>query len=56
MHGGGPTSMGTYPQAAPYPQRAAAPARSSKTIVWWVIALLAIGAGVGTAMALLLGK
>jgi serine/threonine-protein kinase len=56
MHGGGPTSMGTYPQAAPYPQRTAAPARSSKTIVWWVIALLAIGAGVGTAMALLLGK
>ena len=53
---GGPMPMGTYPHAAPYPARAAAPGRSSKKIVWWVIALLAIGAGVGTAMALLFGK
>jgi len=48
---GGPLPMGTYPHAAPYPQP-----RGSKKIVWWVIALLAIGAGVGTAMALLFGK
>jgi serine/threonine-protein kinase len=31
-------------------------ARSSNKLVWWVIALLVIGAGVGTAMALLFGK
>jgi serine/threonine-protein kinase len=50
-----PMPMGTYPQVAQYP----APAvrrRSSKTVVWWVIALLAIGAGVGTAMALLFSR
>jgi len=52
MHGGGLMPMGTYPQVAPYGQPGGAP-RSSKKIVWWVIALLAIGAGVGTSMALL---
>jgi eukaryotic-like serine/threonine-protein kinase len=51
MHGGGLMPMGTYPQA-PYGQPGGAQ-RPSKKIVWWVIALLAIGAGVGTAMALL---
>jgi hypothetical protein len=30
--------------------------RSSGKLVWWVIALLVVGAGVGTAMALLFSK
>lgn len=41
------TPMGTYPQYPP------APVRSSMRLVWWVFALLAVGAGVGTVMALL---
>jgi eukaryotic-like serine/threonine-protein kinase len=53
-HGGTPMPMampiGTYPQ----------PARpmvgSSKKLLWWVLALLAIGAGVGTVVALLVSK
>jgi serine/threonine-protein kinase len=52
-HGGGPMPMAVYPPATPYPPLAGAPMRSPKLLVWWVIALLAIGAGVGTAMALL---
>ena len=52
VHGGGPMPMGAYPQVAAYPPRKGRRSRSSKKkIVWWVIALLAIGAGVGTAMA-----
>jgi serine/threonine-protein kinase len=47
-----PLSGGSYPQAVHYPQRPPA-SRSSTKIVWWVIVLLAIGAGVGTAVALL---
>ena len=44
-------SMG-YPQPVHYqPLR-----RSSTKFVWWVIALLAVGAGVGTALALLFSK
>jgi hypothetical protein len=56
MHGGAAMPMpgGSYPQPA-YPQRAASP-RSSTRIIWWVIVLLAIGAGVGTAVALLVSK
>ena len=53
---GGP--MGAHPQqtpAGPYPPLRGAP-RSSKKLVWWVLALLVVGAGVGTAMALLFGK
>ncbi len=56
MHGGGPMPMGMYPPVAQYPQLAGARLRSPKKIVWWVLALLVIGAGVGTAMALLFGK
>jgi serine/threonine-protein kinase len=65
MHDGGP--MGTYPPHA-YPPHAYPPQmmgtypllpgtrpRRYKTIVWWVLALLALGAGVGTAAALLFG-
>jgi hypothetical protein len=37
--------MASYPQMQ-YPA-------SSRRFVWWVIALLAVGAGVGTAMALI---
>jgi serine/threonine protein kinase len=54
MQGGAP--MGAYPQVGPYPPQGSAPSQSSKKLVWWVIALLAIGAGVGTTMALLFGK
>ena len=39
---------------APAPIRAAS--RSSNKLIWWVIALLAVGAGVGTVLALLLSK
>jgi hypothetical protein len=46
--------MASFPQAGPYLPRA--PSRSSSRLVWWVIALLAIGAGVGTAVALLVSK
>jgi hypothetical protein len=60
FHGAGalPTPLSGYPQPSPLPRSAvprSAP-RSSKKLVWWVIALLAIGAGVGTAMALLFSK
>jgi serine/threonine protein kinase len=58
LHGGGsmqlPRSLGAYPPPAPYPLRG--PVRSSKKLLWWVVLLLAVGAGVGTAMALLLSK
>jgi serine/threonine protein kinase len=53
MHGGAAMPGGSYPQPA-YP-RAASP-RSSTKIIWWVFVLLAIGAGVGTAVALLVSK
>jgi len=53
MHGGGQVPMGMYPPVAQYPGTSL---RSSKKIVWWVLALLVIGAGVGTAMAFLFGK
>jgi len=56
MQGGAPMPMGMYPPVAHYPQLAGRPLRSSKKIIWWVLALLVIGAGVGTAMALLFGK
>ena len=58
MHGGGamltPMPMSSYGPPASYPHQP--PQRSSRRLVWWVIALLAIGAGVGTAMALLFSK
>ena len=60
FHGGGtPAPMrGMYPrsQPTPYPSGRGGTSRSSNKLVWWVIALLAIGAGVGTAMALLFSK
>jgi len=56
MHGWGPMPMGMYPPVAHYPQLTRTRLRSPKKIVWWVLALLVIGAGVGTAMALLFGK
>jgi len=55
MFGG---AMGAHPQqtpARPYPPLRGANA-SSKKLIWWVLALLVVGAGVGTAMALLFGK
>jgi serine/threonine-protein kinase len=50
MHGGMPMAMpmGTYPPARSAP--------SSKKLLWWVLALLAIGAGVGTVVALLVSR
>jgi len=57
FHGGAmPSPMSMYPQPAGYPSGRGGTSRSSKKLVWWVIALLAIGAGVGTAMALLFSK
>jgi serine/threonine-protein kinase len=56
LHGGAPQPIAMYPPEPRVPAAAAAAPRSSKKIVWWVIALLAIGAGVGTTMALLFGK
>lgn len=54
MHDGGP--MGTYsPQMDSYPRLPGTQPRRYKTIVWWVLALLALGAGVGTVAALLFG-
>jgi hypothetical protein len=47
--------MGTYPQYPQYPQLRSTQ-KSSRKFVWWVIALLAVGAGVGTALALLFSK
>jgi hypothetical protein len=44
---------GTYPQPAHLPP---APRRSNTRFLWWVIALLAIGASAGTAAGLLLSK
>jgi serine/threonine protein kinase len=59
-HGGGslqvPLSVGTYPPQTPHAPLRGARSRSSKKLVWWVIVLLAVGAGVGTALALLLSK
>jgi hypothetical protein len=50
----GAASMGTYPQVARHPP---APARrSSGRFLWWVIALLAIGASAGTAAGFLLNR
>jgi serine/threonine protein kinase len=49
--------MGTYPQVPQYQNPAQLRTqRSSRRFVWWVIALLAVGAGVGTALALLFSK
>ncbi|HEU4733026.1 MAG TPA: protein kinase [Kofleriaceae bacterium] len=59
MHGAPPASMpmgmGSYPQAAHYP-RAGVRRGSSTRIVWWLIALLVLGAGAGAAIALLVSK
>ncbi len=46
--------MGSHPQMSHH--QALSVRRRSGRIVWWVIALLAIGAAVGTAMALLFSK
>jgi eukaryotic-like serine/threonine-protein kinase len=57
MQGGGGAMLTPMPSYAPpgsYPHLPQQ--RSSRRLVWWVIALLAIGAGVGTAMALLFSK
>ena len=56
LHGGASQPIPLYPPEPRVPAAAGAAPRSSKKIVWWVIALLAIGAGVGTTMALLFGK
>jgi hypothetical protein len=50
--------MGTYPQVPQYqnPAQLRTTQKSSRRFVWWVIALLAVGAGVGTALALLFSK
>jgi hypothetical protein len=48
-------AMGGYPQQVRYPPLPGT-SRSSMKIVWWVLVLLAIGAGAGTAAALLLGS
>jgi hypothetical protein len=45
--------MGTYPHAA---RRPPAPRRAQSRFLWWVIALLAIGAAGGTVAGLLLSK
>jgi serine/threonine-protein kinase len=47
--------MGSYPQVPQYqtPAQLRMTAKSSRRLVWWVIALLAVGAGVGTVLALL---
>ncbi|HEY0993245.1 MAG TPA: protein kinase, partial [Kofleriaceae bacterium] len=50
--------MGTYPQvqhAQQYPQLRSTK-RSSRRFLWWLIALLAVGAAVGTALAMLFYK
>ena len=50
--------MGTYPQvqhAQQYPQLRSTK-RSSRKFLWWLIALLAVGAAVGTALAMLFYK
>jgi serine/threonine protein kinase len=51
----GPAGMaqGGYPHPARHPP---APRRSPSKLLWWVIALLAIGAGAGTVAGLLLSK
>jgi serine/threonine-protein kinase len=57
IHGGArpPTPMPmSYGPPASYPHLVRQ--RSSRRLVWWVIALLAIGAGVGTVMALLFSQ
>ncbi len=55
LHGGPATPIpgGSYPQPARYQARPG-PTRSATRIIWVVIALLAIGAGVGTVVALVL--
>jgi serine/threonine-protein kinase len=58
----GSTPVGRPNGALPHPQRYpplplhSSAVRSSSKLVWWVIALLVVGAGVGTAMALLFSK
>ena len=52
MHGAS-LPMGTYPHAA---RRPPAPRRAQSRFLWWVIALLAIGAAGGTVAGLLLSK
>jgi serine/threonine protein kinase len=47
--------MGSYPQYQT-PAQLRTTQKSSRRFVWWVIALLAVGAGVGTALALLFGR
>jgi serine/threonine protein kinase len=58
MHGGSmpmPRANVGFPQPQKYPSlHSAAP--PSRKLVWWVIALLVVGAGVGTAMALLFSR
>ncbi len=56
MHGRTPTPLpvSAYGPPASYPHLVRQ--RSSRRLVWWVIALLAIGAGVGTVMALLFSQ
>ena len=59
FHGGAmPAPRARYPQPTPYPPvpGRGGTYRSSTNLVWWVLALLAVGAGVGTAMALLFSK
>jgi len=55
MHGA-PLPMGTHHYPAHPARHPPAPRRSPSKLLWWVIALLAIGAGAGTAAGLLLSK
>jgi eukaryotic-like serine/threonine-protein kinase len=54
MHGA-PLPLGTHPYPA-HPARHPPAPRSPSKLLWWVIALLAIGAGAGTVAGLLLSK
>jgi serine/threonine protein kinase len=49
-----PMPMGSYPPVAHYPRTGVR--RSSTKIVWWLIALLVLGAGAGAVVALLVSK
>jgi len=62
-YGSGPVmSANAYPPAAQYQQQAplhvhpVAPKGSSAKFIWWIVALLAVGVGIGTTIALLASK
>jgi serine/threonine protein kinase len=53
VQGRAPIAQGSYPAAAPQYPVVRRPQASSKKWIWWVVALLALGAGAGAAAALL---